>query len=109
MCKISEYAPLYTKATEELRHQGLNSKMPGYEMLKVAIVVFKVKGNEYTLEDERDSFFKEVEKSMTSPVPSINPVVTKRHPIEQWILETLRERGMEDSAISFIKDIANKI
>ena len=43
---------------------------------------------------------------MTSPVPSINPVVTERHPIEQWILETLREKGIEDSAMSFIGDMA---
>ena len=109
MCKIRDYAPLYTKATAELRHQGLNAKMPGYEMLKVAIVVFKVKGNEYIFNEEKDLFFQEVENSMTSPVPSINPVVTDRHPIEQWILEALRERGIEDSAISFIKDIANQI
>ena len=109
MCRIKDYAPLYTKAAGELRHQGLNSEMPGFEILKVAIVVYKVRGNAYIPDKDKNDFFDEVESSMTSPVPSINPVVTERHPIEQWILETLREKGIEDSAMSFIEDMATLI
>lgn len=109
MCRIKDYAPLYTKAAGELRHQGLNPEMPGFEILKVAIVVYKVMGNTYISDEEKKIFFDEVESSMISPVPSINPVVTERHPVEQWILETLREKGIEDSAMSFIEDMATLI
>lgn len=109
MCKIKDYAALYTKAAGELRHQGLNSEMPGFEILKVAIVVFKVLGNTCVLDKDKEEFFNEVQSSMTSPIPSINPVVTDRQPIEQWILETLREKGIEDSAMSFIEDMAARI
>ncbi len=109
MCKIKDYAPLYTKAGGVLRHQGLNSQMPGFEILKVAIVVYKVRGNKYIADKDKEDFFEEVQLSMTSPIPSINPVVTDRHPIEQWILETLREKGIEDSAMSFIEDMPSLI
>jgi len=34
MCKINEYASLYTNAAGILRHQGLNPQIPGFEILK---------------------------------------------------------------------------
>lgn len=106
MCKISDYAPLYAKTEGALRYQGLNPKTPGFEILKVAIVVYKVQGIK---EGKKELFFDDVQSSMTSPIPSINPVVTDRHPVEQWILEALREQGIEDSVMSFVKDVAAQI
>lgn len=120
MCKISEYPSLYMKAGESLRSQGLNPKTPGFEIAKAAIVVYKVEGKEFIAElVKRESkitekeietkFFEKVQQTMSSPIPSINPVVTDRHPAQQWILEALREKGIEDSAMSFIKDEAERL
>ena len=109
MCKISKYAGLYMKVAEELRFEGLNPKTPGYEMLKVAIVVFNVNGSKHISTEKEDEFYSEVEASLSSPVPSINPVVTERHPVKQWMTEALREKGIEDTPLSFIEDIASKI
>ena len=110
MCKIRDYSGLYMKVSEELRYEGLNPKIPGYEMLKVAIVVYNVNGNKHiSTQREEDEFYTEVEASLSSPVPSINPVVTDRHPVKQWMLEALREKGIDDSPLFFIEDIAGRI
>lgn len=108
MCETKEYESLYLKTEQLLRLEGLNATMPGYEIAKRAIVMYKIDGKEY--EDyEKNKFYEEVRLSMSSPIPSINPVITNRHPVEQWILELLRGHGIEDSAMSFVKDIANQI
>ena len=97
MCKISEYPALYMKVGESLRSQGLNSKTPGFEISKVAIVFYKIEGESFIakLEEQKSNitqeeiemkFFERVKEIMSSPIPSINPVVTNRHPAEQLLL-----------------------
>ena len=106
MCKINEYPIIYMKAAEELRYLGINPKTPGFEMLNVAIVIQKVEGHNYTGENGEEQLYNEIALSRTITVPSINPVKTERHPVKQWILESLKEQGIEDSPMTFVRGLA---
>lgn len=122
MCRISNYPALYTKAGEILRHEGLNYKTPGFELLKAAVVVYKVEGKKQmeaicqnspdkkvAREEAEKAFYEKVKESTSSPVPSISPVITNRHPVEQWMTEALREKGIKVDVITFIEDIASML
>lgn len=122
MCKISDYPALYTKTEGLLRHEGLNYKTPGFELLKASIVIYKVEGkkeiesfceefseNKFAKEIAEKRFYKKVQENISSPVPSISPVITERHPVEQWMTETLREQGIKVDVMTFIEDMSNKI
>lgn len=103
MCKMSEYPGLYMKAKELVRVTGINSAMPGYEMLTKAIVIYNVQGG--------DDLYNAVEEEM-SVVPGQRPLTVNeedRHPVEQRILEAMRSAGIDDNVKGFIADLASQL
>lgn len=101
MCKMNEYPGLYLQTQELLRMDGLNPSMPGYELLRKAIVICKIEGWDKNL-------FRKVEKEV-DVVPSISPVVTDKHPVEQWMIEALKAIGNQKSLREYITEKADFI
>ena len=103
MCRMSDYPGLYTKAKELVRVTGINSAMPGYEMLIKAIVIYNVQGG--------DDLYNKVAEEM-SVVPGQRPLTANeedRHPVKQRILEAMRSVGIEDNVKGFIADLASRL
>ena len=103
MCRMSDYPGLYTKAKELVRVTGINSAMPGYEMLTKAIVIYNVQGG--------DDLYNKVAEEM-SVVPGQRPLTANeedRHPVKQRILEAMRSVGIEDNVKGFIADLASQL
>lgn len=103
MCRMSDYPGLYMKAKELVRVTGINSAMPGYEMLIKAIVIYNVQGG--------DDLYNAVAEEM-SVVPGQRPLTVNeedRHPVEQRILEAMRSAGRDDNVKGFIADLASQL
>ena len=103
MCKMSEYPGLYMKARELVRVTGINSAMPGYEMLTKAIVIYNVQGG--------DDLYNAVAEEM-SVVPGQRPLTANeedRHPVKQRILEAMRSVGIDDNVKVFIADLSRQL
>lgn len=103
MCRMSEYPGLYMKAKELVRVTGINSAMPGYEMLTKAIVIYNVQGG--------DDLYNAVAEEM-SVVPGQRPLTANeedRHPVKQRILEAMRSAGIDDNVKGFIADLASRL
>ena len=103
MCRMSDYPGLYMKAKELVRVTGINSAMPGYEMLTKAIVIYNVQGG--------DDLYNKVAEEM-SVVPGQRPLTANeedRHPVKQRILEAMRSVGIEDNVKGFIADLASRL
>jgi len=104
MCiRMKEYPGLYLKAREVVRTTGINSEMPGYEMLVKAIVIYKVQGTKELYQNVADA---------SSVVPCRTPLTAgeeERHPVKQQILESMRSVGIEEEVKSFVKELASKI
>lgn len=106
MCRIANYPKLYTKANEILRREGLKPDMPGYELIKRAIVIYKVEGNE-----DKDKFFEEVRKGIVIPANKYlnNKKKAGRNITEQWMIEALKSEGIDISLMEYIEMLAEKI
>lgn len=101
MCRMNEYPGLYLQTQQLLRLDGLNPSMPGYELLRKAIVIYKIEGWDKNI-------FKKVAKEV-DVVPSISPVVTNKHPVEQWMLEALKAVGNDQSTKEYITEKADRL
>lgn len=89
MCKIAEHPELYAKANEVLRRDGISSQMPGYELLRKAIVTQKVEGK-VSLE--------EVTRGMVIPCnKDIDLERKNRTPEMQWMIEAFKSIGFGEN------------
>ena len=105
MCKISDYPELYIRANETLRLEGISPEIPGYELLKRAIVIYKVEG-----QIEKERFLKEVGKGMVIPY-NRDLSLEKReriNEIEQWIIEAIKSVGVNISSMEYVKQLTNQ-
>ncbi len=90
MCKISDYPGLYSRANELLRREGMNPQMPGYELLRKAIVIQKVEGK-VSLE--------EITRGMVIPYNKDIDLDKKKRTAEmQWMVEAVRSIGIGDAS-----------
>jgi len=105
MCRIANYPKLYIKANEILRVEGLKPDMPGYELLKRAIVIYKVEGNE-----DKDKFFEEVQKGIVIPANKYVSLKNKdgRKQVEQLMIEAIKSVGIDISLMEYIEMLAGK-
>lgn len=86
MCKIADYPELYAKANEILRRDGISSQMPGYELLRKALVTQKVEGK-VSLQD--------IAKGMVIPCNKDINLERKNRPAEmQWMIEAIKSAGI---------------
>lgn len=102
MCKISNYPAFYARVEEQLRLEGIPKNTPGHELLKKAIVIYKVD------KLPKDKLIEEVEK--ISLIPVCRAVGNrKENDAEQWMIEAMKSVNIDDDLMIFIEDIANKI
>lgn len=121
MCKISDYPKLYLKAEWRLIHEGIPKDVPGFEILKRAIVIYKVDGA-----DDRNLFFEKVEKGIVIPASEVNFGEDKKLPpftlLKQWMIEAIAIAGLiprnqksdsktdrEERIMLFIEKMAKKL
>jgi len=105
MCKISDYPDLYTRANETLRIEGINPEMPGYELLKRAIVIYKVEG-----QIEKEKFLKEVGKGIVIPY-NRDLSFEKReriNKVEQWMTEAAKSIGVNIPSMEYVRQLASQ-
>ena len=89
MCKIADYPNLYANTNEILRRDGMNPQMPGYELIRKAIVTQKVEG-EVSLE--------EITKGMVIPCnKDIDLERKNRTPEMQWMIEAFKSIGFGEN------------
>lgn len=107
MCKIADYPELYLKANEVLRRERISPQMPGYELLRRAIVIQKVEGK-VSLE--------EIEKGRVIPSnKDINLEKKNRSNTMQWMIEAIKSVGIgedekpEKALKEFIRQGAEKL
>lgn len=103
MCKIADYPELYAKANEILRRDRISPQMPGYELLRKAIVTQKIEGK-ISLE--------EVTRGMVIPCnKDINLEKKNRTAEKQWMVEAIKSVGIgenEDAEVALIKYIEQR-
>lgn len=86
MCRIADYPELYSKANEILRRDRISSQMPGYELLRKALVTQKVEGK-VSLQD--------ISKGMVIPCnKDINLERKNRPAATQWMIEAIKSAGI---------------
>ncbi|NLC87649.1 MAG: hypothetical protein GX682_02590 [Clostridiaceae bacterium] len=117
MCKISEYPGLYTKIAELLRLKKIRSDVPGYELLKKAIIVYKIDGKM-----PKERFINKVKEGMVIPAnKDLDPQKLKekhRDLAMQWMIETLAISGIiptnpredvESILMSFVEEMSDML
>ena len=105
MCKISDYPELYIRANETLRLEGISPEIPGYELLKRAIVIYKVEG-----QIEKERFLKEVERGVVIPY-NRDLSFEKReriNKVEQWMTEAAKSIGVNIPSMEYVRQLANQ-
>lgn len=103
MCKISDYPALWARVEEELRVEKIRRDIPGYELLKKAIVIYKID------KLSKSKLIEEVQKISLVPSSEVNLQKKNRTNTEQWMIEAIKSIGYEDDLMVFIEDIANRI
>ncbi len=100
MCKMKNYPNLYLKAEGILREEGINPSIPGYEMLKRALVIYKIEG-------PVNNFFEQVKTGIVIPSNEVKKKV--RSPEEQWMVEALKSRNINVPLMDYIESLAEKL
>ena len=107
MCKMAEYPKLYTKASEILRREKINTTIPGYEFLKRAIVIYCVEKG-----PSKEKLIEIIKKEgMVIPINKDLSLKRKgkREEIEQWMIEAIKSAGVNISLMEYIKKLAEEI
>ena len=100
MCKIADYPELYAKANEILRRDRISSQMPGYELLRKAIVIQNVEGK-VSLE--------EIEKGQLIPSnKDINLKKKKRSSTMRWMIEAIKSAGIGEEKSENVEILLKK-
>lgn len=124
MCKIADYPELYVKADWVLRIMRMSKEAPGYELLRKAIVIWKVEGE--SIEDEvskdlskaeRDKLieYKLVERVKETASMNISKkrvIKNDRDAFSQAMIEEIRavsEYGDKRSILEFVKDVTEHV
>ena len=98
MCKVADYPDLYLKAGGILREEGINPSVPGYEMLRRAVVVYKIEGG-------GPNFFQEVKNGLVIPTSKVK----KRSAEQQWMIEALKIKNIDMPLMEYIESLAKKL
>lgn len=128
MCDIAKYPDLYNKTDWVLRLMKMNREMPGYELLRRAIVVWEVEGKKFETEvnkeieegrvqpEEHDIL---IERKIIQKVAEIAPmqfskrlVVNDKNTFEQAMIESIRSvssYGVKLTILEFLTDVTEHI
>lgn len=124
MCKIADYPELYYKADWVLRIMRMSKEAPGYELLRRAIVIWKVEGEK--IESEVSENLPEVERNELIEAKLVEKVkeiasmgISKKRVIRndrdafsQAMIEEIRsvsEYGDKKTILEFVRDVTKHI
>ena len=91
----------YGKTKEMLRCKRINPQMPGYNLLLCAIC--ELAADEGMTEEE---LYDEMKKNYMVPILDFE---SKRHPVEQHIVEALRSAGINEEAWDFMNNYITEV
>lgn len=91
----------YGKTKEMLRCKRINPQMPGYNLLLCGIC--ELAADEEMKEEE---LYEEMEKNYMVPILNFE---SKRHPVEQHMVEALRSAGIEEEPWNFINNYISEV
>lgn len=103
MCEITRYPGLYNRANALLRREKINPQVPGYELLKIAIVIWHV---------EKSYSWKELLKKVKDEgkvIPSNKELVSAKDEVEQWMLEAIKAAGIDISVEKYVKQLSEEL
>lgn len=103
MCEMSKYPGLYSQAEWFLRVTRMSNALPGYELLKRAIVIWKVEGKM----SEKD-LLEKVEE-MAPMAISKGPVVNNKSCFEQAMIEAIRSVSEDREKITISEFVADAV
>lgn len=105
MCKISDYAGLLARANATVRGEKINPEIPGYELLKRAIVVYKVEKG-----ISKEDLLREVTTGLLIPANKDLNLADKgeRGETEQWMIEAAKSVGVDIPLMDYIKQLADE-
>lgn len=91
----------YGKAKEMLRCKRINPQMPGYNLLLCGIC-------ELTEDEEMTEMelYDEMKKNYMVPILDFE---SKRHPVEQHMVEALRSAGIKEEPWEFINNYISEV
>lgn len=93
MCKITEYPGLYAKVTQYLRLEGIHQEIAGFEILRNAIIIYKVEGKL-----PKEKFLQKIEEVTFIPANrDLNPEKLEkkeRNMAMQWMIEAIAAAGL---------------
>ena len=99
MCKISNYPDLYMKTVGILREEGINPTVPGYELLRKALIIYKING-------PGPNFFEEVRMGRVIPASEVKK---SRTPEEQWMVEAIKMKNINIPLMEYIKRLSERL
>lgn len=91
----------YHKTREMLRCKRLKPEMPGYNLLLYGICELAA-----APEMGEEELYDQLQKNYMVPIPKAE---TKKHPVEQHMLEALRSVGIKSETWNFINDFINEV
>ena len=94
MCKIADYPAIYARVEEQLRLEGIPKDTPGHELLKKAIVIYKVD------KFPKKQLLNEIEKISLIPACRVSG---ERSNAEQWMVESLKAVSIDDDLMILFK------
>ena len=100
MCKIQDYPDWYFRADGILREEGINPLVPGYELLRRAMIIYRVDG-------PGPDFLEQVTKGLVLPTNWFRG--QKREPEEQWMVEAMKMQNINTPLMEYIGTLANRL
>ena len=83
-----------------IREEGINPLVPGFELLKRALVIYKIDGF-------GPDFLENVKEGMVVPVNETKS--KKRGPAEQWMVEAIKMQSIDVPLKEYIENLANRL
>ena len=100
MCDFANYPEMYFNAGYLLRRSGIKPLVPGFELLRRALVVYKVSG-------PGPNFLKQVRNGMVIPSNEIKK--KKREPEVQWMVEAMKMENIDIPLMEYIETLAEQL
>lgn len=124
MCKIADYPELYYKIDWVLRLMKMSKETPGYELLRRAVVIWKVEGDKMESEvsrklpeTEREQLLEarlveRVKETASMDISKNRVIKNDRDAFSQAMIEEIRavsEYGDKKTILEFVRDITKHI
>lgn len=96
------YNVIYNKSQVILRELGLNSSIPGYELIRQACCIQIIFNYE-----EDDDVYNLLGRISMIPLPS--KIIKDIRPEKHWMIEAIRAAGIQEDALTFVSNVCSEI